>query len=171
MTPRPRFSALFLGFVSLAAVLTGTSAAQAATWHVRTDGNDSTCNGKADAADPGSGAIPRACAFVTPQRAVDVAGQADTILIHHGTYTAGGDIVSGRATVVSLFERTEFDSEGHRLVIRDAGDGPVIFDGQGTLDTAVIITNTCFVTIEGIEMTGFTADTGLLTGTWGAAGV
>jgi len=54
----------------------------AATYYVRTDGNDSNCSGLFNAADPGSGAIPRVCAFRTVQKGIDMAtSPGDTINI------------------------------------------------------------------------------------------
>ncbi len=49
----------------LALLLSVTSTA-AVTRYVRVDGSDSNCSGLSDAADPGTGTIPRACAFQTP---------------------------------------------------------------------------------------------------------
>src|SRR5262245_39934640 len=76
----------------LVGVLSATAPAMAATtYHVRTDGSDKGCTGKADAPYPGAatgGKQP--CAFATPQRAADeMSGSAgDDIVIHAGTYVS-----------------------------------------------------------------------------------
>lgn len=41
------------------------------TYYVRTDGSDANCSGQVNAADPGSGTVPRACAFLTIQKSVN----------------------------------------------------------------------------------------------------
>lgn len=41
------------------------------TYYVRPSGNDTNCSGLVNANDPGTGTLPRACAFQTPQKASD----------------------------------------------------------------------------------------------------
>jgi hypothetical protein len=43
------------------------------TYYVRAAGSDTNCSGLVNADDPGTGTIPRACAFATPQQPVNVA--------------------------------------------------------------------------------------------------
>lgn len=57
----------------------------AATFFVRTDGNDAFCNGEVDATFS-MGAAPN-CAFKTIQNAINNAVNGDTIIVHGGTYT------------------------------------------------------------------------------------
>lgn len=162
-------SAVSLAVVIFAAVA-ASHAVGASTWHVRPDGSNNNCNGLSDAADPGAGSLPRACAFRTPQKGGDVAGPGDTVLLHAGTYNSPGHSVEGVTTILGFDLRDEFDSVPHRLTIRAAGDGDVIFDGGDSLNTGVVIWGTSYLTIEGIEMRRFTADTGL-SFSYGAAGV
>src|SRR5206468_3357725 len=58
----------------------------------------------------------------------------------------------------------------NRLTIKSADDGQVVFDGGGTIDTGITIRGTCFVTVEGITFTRFTADASAAFG-FGAAAV
>lgn len=63
---------------------------------VRTDGSDANCDGLTDAADPGSGAIPRACAFATLKQAAASAAAGQTITVGAGTFnltTAADQVV------------------------------------------------------------------------------
>lgn len=58
----------------------------AGPWYVRMDGSDANCDGLTDAADPGSGAIPRACAFSSITYAIGAASAGDTVFIDAGTF-------------------------------------------------------------------------------------
>ena len=74
--------------LALVISLAGSLPAGAATlYHVRPDGSDMGCTGRADAPYPGSG-LKRPCAFATPQKGADsMSGTAgDDIIIHAGTY-------------------------------------------------------------------------------------
>lgn len=66
------------------------SLSAATTRYIRTDGSDTNCSGLVNVADPGSGVIPRACAWLTPDYALtgSRAAQGDTINITAGTYDA-----------------------------------------------------------------------------------
>jgi len=81
-------------FVSLSLGLAAIGSAQAATYYVRTDGGDaSQCNGRADAAYPGSGTAQN-CAWKNPNIALPNSGSAriaggDTLMIRTGTYQIG----------------------------------------------------------------------------------
>jgi len=73
--------------ISLLVFALPTSSVRAAgPWYVRTDGHDTKCSGLVDAADPGTGDIPRACAFTTIQYAIDAATAGDTVNVAAGTY-------------------------------------------------------------------------------------
>jgi len=81
-------------FVSLSLGLAAIGSAQAATYYVRNDGGDaSQCNGRADAAYPGSGTAQN-CAWKNPNIALPNSGSArivggDTLLIGAGSYQIG----------------------------------------------------------------------------------
>jgi hypothetical protein len=129
-----------------------------ATWHVRTNGSDANCSGLVDAADPGTGTLPRPCAFRSPQKGADSAAGGDTVLIHAGTYTSAGTGIQGVTTILGLNLRSDLTSEETRLTIRKAGDGDVTFDGGNLLTTGIVIWGTSYVTIQGIEIERFTAN-------------
>jgi len=129
------------------------------TYHVRTNGSDTNCSGLVDAADPGSGSLPRACAFRSPQKGADTAAGGDTVLIHAGTYTSPGATVQNVSTILGINLRSDLTSEATRLTIKSAGDGSVVFDGSNALITGIVIWGTSYVTIQGIEIERFTADT------------
>jgi len=68
-------------------------------YYVRNDGSDSNCSGLFDAPDPGSGGLPRPCAFALPQTAVNAAACGDTIYLKAGhTWTTAGQF----ATVLTI---------------------------------------------------------------------
>lgn len=81
-------------FLSLSLGLAAIGSAQAATYYVRADGGDGTqCNGRSDAAYPGSGTAQN-CAWKNPNIALPNSGSAriaggDTLLIGAGTYQIG----------------------------------------------------------------------------------
>ena len=110
-----------LALALLAAALSAPASLAATTYHVRTNGSDANCSGTVNAADPGTGTLPRACSFRTPQKGVDTAAGGDTVLIHAGTYTSAGTTVQGVSTMIGLNLRSDLDSEANRLTIRKAG--------------------------------------------------
>ncbi|MGZ3770504.1 MAG: hypothetical protein ACXWRZ_17920, partial [Bdellovibrio sp.] len=57
--------------------------ANAANFHVRKDGNDSTCNGSANL----SSASAPSCAFLTIQKGINTAQPSDTVNVHSGIYS------------------------------------------------------------------------------------
>jgi len=126
-------------------------------WHVRPDGDDSFCDGLFDAADPGTGSLPRHCAFETPQWAVDMALGGETVVLHAGVYDQAGGVVQGVEAIVVFDRRPDLTSEGTRLILKSAGDGPVVFDGGGVTDAGIAIWGTSYLTVEGIELRRFTA--------------
>jgi hypothetical protein len=79
---------------SLSVGLAAIGSAQAATYYVRADGGDaSQCNGRADAAYPGSGTA-QACAWKNPNIALPPSGAlriagGDTLMIGAGSYQIG----------------------------------------------------------------------------------
>lgn len=71
------------------------------TYYVRTAGNDTNCSGLTNVNDPGSGTLPRACAFATPQKPVntildtiDISGFS-VIIELTGAFTSGVSCKSG----------------------------------------------------------------------------
>jgi len=66
-------------------------------YHVRMDGSDTGCTGLANAPDPGSGS-GQACAFRTPQKAVNSLTPGDDVMLHQGTYA--------RFTIPASFQAT-----------------------------------------------------------------
>ena len=71
---------LILGLILLLA----TPALAATTYYVRTDGDDTLCNGTADTGYIGM--VAPDCGFKTIQKCVDSVAAGDTCLIHSGTY-------------------------------------------------------------------------------------
>lgn len=72
-------------FFAAALLLHGCATAFAATYYVRTDGNNNSCNGTADA----SSASAPDCAFLTIQKGVDIAQAGDTVTVAAGSGYAG----------------------------------------------------------------------------------
>jgi hypothetical protein len=162
-----------LALTLAAAALWGSALAGgpvATTYHVRTNGSDTNCDGLVDAGDPGSGTLPRACSFGSPQKGADTATGGDTVLIHAGTYTAAGASVQNASTILGLNMRADLISEATRLTIKAAGDGNVTFDGSNLLTTGIVLFGTSYITIQGIEIKRFTADTRVAF-PYGASGV
>ena len=123
------------------------SAARA--YYVRTSGNDSNCSGLVDADDPGTGTIPRACAFATPQKPTDVIlytldlnGQTVTTTLT-GSFTSG-ILCSGAFT----------------------GGGSVVYGGTGSITTtsanAIAATAGCRITVSGLTLSTITGGVSLL---------
>src|SRR5262249_24490010 len=83
----------------------------------------------------------------------------ETVLIHTGTYTAAGTSVQNASTILGLNQRADLISEETRLTIKAAGDGTVTFDGSNLLTTGIVLFGTSYITIQGIEIRRFTADT------------
>jgi hypothetical protein len=89
-----KLSKLFLSLLLPSVGLAAIGSAQATTFYVRADGGDaSQCNGRSDAAYPGSGTA-QACAWKNPNIAMPSSGSAriaggDTLLIGAGSYQIG----------------------------------------------------------------------------------
>jgi hypothetical protein len=77
------------------AIFTISSISHSATYHVRTDGHNSNCNGSANA--PATSA-PN-CAFISVQKGVDVATTAgDVVIVHTGDYSAAVPTITSKAS-------------------------------------------------------------------------
>lgn len=129
------------GFFAIAAmifcvVILGLSNfADAATYHVRSDGNDTNCNGSANISDD-AGAIPN-CAFRTIQKGINSAQAGDTVVVHSGDYST---------TAIST---TRSGSSGNMITIK-AGDEEIV-----TIGKIKINTNHNYIHINGFNMTNF----------------
>lgn len=75
----------------VAALLLSCSIGHAATYYVRTDGHNTSCNGTADAS---SASAPN-CAFLTIQKGVDTAQAGDIVSIRAGSYSGFQSARSG----------------------------------------------------------------------------
>ncbi|MBL1264884.1 hypothetical protein [Candidatus Methylomicrobium oryzae] len=113
------------------------SFANAATYHVRVDGNDTSCNGSANAS---SSTAPN-CAFRTVQKGLNVAQAGDTVSVHAGNYSTA-TINSVRAGTASA-----------RITISGAGDG------TATLGRTNILAGHDYITMRGLNFAGFTNGT------------
>jgi hypothetical protein len=105
----------------------------ATTYHVRKDGNDTTCNGSANAP---SASTPN-CAFLTVQNGLKAAQAADTVSIHAGDYST--------ATITSV--RTGTASA--RITI-SAAPGET-----ATLGSTDILSGHNYITMSGLNFAGF----------------
>ncbi|MEK7583658.1 MAG: DNRLRE domain-containing protein, partial [Patescibacteria group bacterium] len=125
------------------------------TYHVRTDGSDTACNGGTNAA---SSSAPN-CAFRMIQKGINTMSAGNTVLVHAGTYGGPGTTFSSdNLNVLGLINGKSGGSASNRYTIASAPGETVLLDGNasGTLDTAFFIYNTTNVTIEGFQITDFT---------------
>jgi uncharacterized repeat protein (TIGR01451 family) len=113
--------------------------AYAAIYYVRTDGSDTNCSGLVDAADPGAGALPRACAFRTIQKAHDVAPFDSTINVQPGGIFNTAADVSSLSKPLTI-QRTGYPAAAARPVIQGAGAA-----------NALIFIQSNNITIQGLE--------------------
>lgn len=81
------------------------SVVSAATYYVRTDGNNTVCNGSAN----GSSTSAPNCAFQTVQNAADIAKSGDTVVILGGTYNGFKTVRSGAIGNSIAFTRNGTD--------------------------------------------------------------
>lgn len=99
------------------------SFANAATYHVRNDGNDTSCNGSADAT---SGSAP-SCSFLTLNKAANTAQAGDTVIVHAGTYAG--------------FRTARSGSTGNNITFTRNGTDTVKVTGQIIVDHNYITLN------------------------------
>jgi len=98
--------------------------AQASTWHVATDGSDSTGDG--------SEAQP----FATIQHGIDMASNGDTVLVHPGIYRETINFMGKNITVGSLFVATGDEDYSLQTIIDGNRDDHVVTFESGEATTA-----------------------------------
>lgn len=146
----------------------GSVHAAPSTWHVRTDGNDTTCDGTADAA---TGAPGGHCAFATVQKAVTTAADGDTITVHAGIFTEQVNITKSLTLTGAGAANTKIqapatlttDADGKKNIVefRGAitdtmsgftvlGPGP---SGCGSIDTGIAILGGATLNVSATNIT------------------
>ncbi|EIC28197.1 MULTISPECIES: chondroitinase-B domain-containing protein [Methylomicrobium] len=115
------------------------SYASAATYHVRKDGSDSSCNGSANTA---SSSAPN-CAFSTIQKGVNAAQAGDTVTVHAGDYSAAA-ISSVRAGTSSA------------PITIQAASGET-----ATIGAVTVNSGHNYLTVQDFQVTGFQGPAGL----------
>ena len=98
--------------------------AQANTWHVATDGSDST------------GAGSEAAPFATIQYGIDQANDGDTVLVHPGIYEEAIDFCGKDIVVGSLLVTTGDEDYMLQTIIDGGRDGHVVTFENGEPSTA-----------------------------------
>ncbi|MGZ3806018.1 MAG: hypothetical protein ACXVB4_17520 [Pseudobdellovibrionaceae bacterium] len=131
-------SAIYFRKFILSLILSHVSTAFAfTTYHVRIDGNDTSCNGSANAP---SSMAPN-CAFRTVQKGLSLAQAGDTVSVHSGDYSTSS-ISSVRTGTASA-----------RITISGAGDG------TATLGKTNILSGHNYITMSGLNFAGFSDGT------------
>ncbi len=167
----------------LCALLAGP--ASATTYIAHINGSDTNCSGLVNAADPGSGTIPRPCGFRMPQKAVDTMACGDEALLSCGgtacsftssymaTWTdafvvcqpavgqCGNDWTN---SLVFVHAANRGCSASARLTIRGevdgAGNNLVTLDGENsaTRERGIVIYDTAGVTIKDLNFKNLSGD-------------
>lgn len=136
-----------------AVALLAAGAASAASYHVRTDGSDSSCNGSANAA---ASSAPN-CAFQTIGKSVSTAAAGDTVNIQAGTFSGTTSFTkSGTAAAPITFKaagsaviRGNVFTSGNYIVLDGltisppsaGGYGAVTLSGQNNVLKNCLLTN------------------------------
>ena len=113
---------IFIGAVPYTACVIG----QASTWHVATDGSDTTGDG--------SEATP----YATIQHGINMASGGDTVLVHPGIYTETISFAGRNITVGSLFVTTGDEDYIHQTIIDGNRDGHVVTFENGETAAATL---------------------------------
>ncbi len=136
-------------------------------FHVRVDGSDADCSGTADA--PATKQNVPKCAWQTPQKAWDSGALAatgpTTILIHGGTYSAGGrDCPRGAKSPLKTVLCADADGNASStksfdpgVEVRAADGETVVLDGGGTINTGIAVWNVSHVAVSRLRFRNFTA--------------
>lgn len=115
------------------------SFANATIYHVRKDGNDSSCNGSANT----SSAYAPNCAFLTIQKGVNVAKAGDTVDVHAGDYSS--------TSITTVASGTSANS----ITIEEA-------PGEtATIGAFTINSGHDYITVQGFQVTNFQGTQGL----------
>ncbi len=141
-----RFLILSLVCVMLMLALQPQWAVQAqAVVYVRTDGDDTNCDGTANAAYPGSGGPGLACAFATIQHAVDTVDAGGTVNVNAGTYVENNIAIT--QSVVLIGDPGDTSEPGG---LGPGASAPVV-DGGGAA-SPVFDVRASDVTIQGFHI-------------------
>lgn len=140
-------------FLAVSTLALACSAASAATWNVRTDGSDTSCNGTVNA----SAASAPNCAFQTISKSAGTAAAGDTVTVQAGTYSGGvsfsksgaaGSPISFRAAGAAVI-RGNVKVNGSYVVLDGltvsppsaGGYGAVTIAGQNNVLRNCLVTN------------------------------
>ncbi|MGZ8941496.1 MAG: hypothetical protein ACXW00_01845 [Methylobacter sp.] len=115
------------------------SFANATIYHVRKDGNDSSCNGSANA----SSAYAPNCAFLTIQKGVNVAKAGDTVDVHAGDYSSTSITTAASGTSANSITIEEAPGE------------------TATIGAFTIKSGHDYITVQGFQVTNFQGTQGL----------
>jgi len=135
-----KFITHYLLIPALVLLSTGAwSFANASTYHVRKDGNDTSCNGSANV----SSAFAPNCAFLTVQKGVNIAKAGDAVDVHTGDYSS--------ASINSASSGTDVN----RITL-EAAPGETVTIGALTINSGHN-----YNTVKGFQVTGFIGTQGL----------
>ncbi len=98
------------GLFLLSTVIPAT--ADSSVIYVRTDGDDTNCNGTTDAAYPGSGGPGLNCAVKTIQKGIDLVSVGGTVYVRDGTYIENVVILNKNLKLLSINGRSNTTIQG-----------------------------------------------------------
>lgn len=146
-------------FTLLLLLPSATPAIAASPIYVRTDGDDTNCNGTANAEYPGSGGPGLDCAVKTIQKGIELVDSGGTVVVIEGTYSS---------STINISKSVTIQGQGSAVVIQAGTSGgyglDVTANGftlkdvtvQATSGTnyAVKISGVDGVWVENVEITG-----------------